>query len=118
MKIMTNFKKNVIASERSERSNLSVHKDCFVAMLLAMTVFSFLIGNSVAFSADNSGTIVMNSHGEDMELEFKLYDPGTEDIVDYSKYGTFEGLGTEKYQYKITNRKGLAAAGRRGDLPE
>ena len=64
-----------------------------------------------------AGTQIMNSHGETMELEFKLFDPGTETFVDYEKYGTFEGLGTEKYAYKLTNRKGLAAAVGEGVYP-
>ncbi len=59
----------------------------------------------------------MNVHGEDMELQFKLFDPGTETLVDYDKYGTFVGVGTEQYQYKITNRKGLAAAVGEGVYP-
>jgi hypothetical protein len=59
----------------------------------------------------------MNSYGEGMELEFKLYDPGTETIVDYSKYGTFEGVGTPNYIYKMTDRKGLAAAVGEGIYP-
>lgn len=52
-----------------------------------------------------------------MELEFKLYDPGLEDIVDYSKYGKFENMGTDQYQYKIMDRKGLAAAVGEGIYP-
>jgi hypothetical protein len=51
----------------------------------------------------------MNSHGESMQLEFGLYDPGTEAVVDYEKYGSFKGLGTDQYEYKVTNRKGLWA---------
>ncbi len=62
-------------------------------------------------------TQIMNAHGESMSLEFKLYDPGTEVIVDYSRYGKFEGVGTEKYAYKITDRKGLGAAVGEGIYP-
>jgi hypothetical protein len=57
-----------------------------------------------------SGTLVRNIHGDEMELTFELFDPGTEDIIQYRKYGTFIGLGTGDYQYKITDRKGLGAA--------
>ncbi len=70
-----------------------------------------------ALGSDHQGTEIMNSHGEQMELDFKLYDPGTEVIVDYEKYGTFEGVGTDKYQYKITDRKGLSAAVGEGVYP-
>src|SRR3989338_3309926 len=59
----------------------------------------------------------MNAHGENMSLEFKLYDPGTEKVVDYTQYGSFEGLGTDKYAYKLTDRKGLSAAVGEGVYP-
>ncbi len=87
--------------------------------LLAMTLINVisLMPMGYAWGSDNQGTEIMNVHGENMELEFKLYDPGTEDIVDYEKYGTFVGLGTDKYEYKVTNRKGLAAAAGEGIYP-
>ena len=65
----------------------------------------------------NPGTRIMNTHGESMQLEFKLFDPGAESVVDYEKYGTFEGLGTEQYAYKLTHRKELAAAVGEGIYP-
>lgn len=68
-------------------------------------------------SSGSTGTEMMNSHGENMELEFKLYDAGTEDVVDYEKYGQFIGVGTDKYQYKVTDRKGLSAAVGEGVYP-
>lgn len=81
----------------------------------------FLFTSAFAAGSDNGsgnvGTTVLNSHGEDMELKFKLYDPGTETVVDYEKYGKFEGIGTDKYQYKITDRKALAAAVGEGVYP-
>ena len=72
-----------------------------------------------AFSGESgaAGTEIMNSHGENMQLEFKLYDPGTDPLIDYSKFGTLEGLGTDKYEYKMTDRKGLAAAAGEGVYP-
>ena len=70
-----------------------------------------------ASGSDNNSTEIMNSHGESMELDFRLYDPGTEEIVDYAKYGTFVGVGTDAYEYKITDRKGLAAAVGEGIYP-
>lgn len=83
-------------------------------------LFSLLqavIPSALAETAPSSGTQLMNSRGENMEVEFKLFDPGTETCVDYEKYGTFEGLGTDKYVYKTTNRKGLAAAVGTGVYP-
>ncbi len=73
--------------------------------------FSFAAGN------DDSSTEIMNAHGENMELAFKLYDPGTEDVVDYEKYGTFKDVGKESYEYRITDRKGLAEAVGEGIYP-
>ncbi len=78
---------------------------------------SVLCPLSFALGSDHQGTEIMNSHGEQMELDFKLYDPGTEPIVDYEKYGRFQGVGTDQYQYKITNRRGLAAATGEGIYP-
>ncbi|MFA5340120.1 MAG: hypothetical protein WC317_08280 [Candidatus Omnitrophota bacterium] len=46
-----------------------------------------------------------------------LFDPGTEEVVDYAKYGEFKGLGTDNYKYEIKDRKGLAAAVGEGIYP-
>ena len=48
---------------------------------------------------------------------FKLYDPGTEDIVDYEKYGEFLNLGTKDFRYVIKDRDGLARASGEGIDP-
>ena len=89
-----------------------IFKKCFPLHLLLAVQLVYPV-----WAGENKGTTVMNSHGEDMELEFKLYDPGTESIVDYSKYGTFSGVGTDKYEYRVTNRKALAAAAGEGVYP-
>lgn len=46
-----------------------------------------------------------------------LFDPGTEEVVDYAKYGEFKGTGTANYKYEIKDRKGLAAAVGEGIYP-
>ncbi|HRZ67170.1 MAG TPA: glycoside hydrolase family 2 TIM barrel-domain containing protein, partial [Candidatus Omnitrophota bacterium] len=46
-----------------------------------------------------------------------LFDPGTEEIVDYAKYGEFTNVGTEQYKYAIKDRKGLSAAVGEGIYP-
>ncbi len=46
-----------------------------------------------------------------------LFDPGTETIVDYDKYGKFENVGTENYGYQITDQAGLARACGEGVYP-
>ena len=91
----------------------------FATLRMTVVALLFLFPFTIAFAAgnDNSNTKIMNTHGEAMSLEFKLYDPGTEDIVDYEKYGAFVGLGTDKYEYKLTNRKRLAAAVGEGVYP-
>jgi beta-glucuronidase len=48
---------------------------------------------------------------------FTLSDPGTEKMIDYEKYGRFEGIGTENYKYQITSSSGLKAAAGEGVFP-
>ena len=48
---------------------------------------------------------------------FALSDPGTERVVDYAKYGEFKDVGTEKYKYSVTDKKGLSAAVGQGIYP-
>lgn len=88
----------------------------FAAFIL---IIFYSLGQAVSLSCAevSMGTQIMNSHGESMELEFNLYDPGSETIVDYEKYGKFEGIGTDKYKYTILDRKGLAAAVGEGVYP-
>ncbi|MCG8430838.1 MAG: hypothetical protein MJA29_06680 [Candidatus Omnitrophica bacterium] len=46
-----------------------------------------------------------------------LHDPGTEDFVDYSRYGAFKNVGTENYAYEISDQVGLIAAVGEGVYP-
>lgn len=46
-----------------------------------------------------------------------LHDPGKEDFVDYTAYGSFKGIGTEKYRYVVKDPEGLAAAAGEGIYP-
>jgi len=48
---------------------------------------------------------------------FKLSDPGADKIVNYAKYGTFEGIGTSAYKYKVTDQAGLTKAVGEGIYP-
>lgn len=50
-------------------------------------------------------------------LNFPLINKGTEDIVDYAKYGEFENVGTPDYKYVIKDKKGLAKAVGEGISP-
>ena len=46
-----------------------------------------------------------------------LHDPGTEEIVDYEKYGEFKNVGTKDYRYAVTDQAGLIAAVGEGIYP-
>lgn len=89
-----------------------------VVLLIPALSAGVLAAEPPGMPQDVSGTTPMvNAHGQKIEVSFKLYDPGTEVFVDYEKYGTFVGEGTDKYQYRITNRKGLSAAVGEGVYP-
>ncbi len=49
--------------------------------------------------------------------KFGLYDYGTEEIVDYERYGKFVGVGTKNYKYIIKDQEGLAKAVGEGIYP-
>ncbi|MBN2097136.1 MAG: hypothetical protein JW714_01510 [Candidatus Omnitrophica bacterium] len=46
-----------------------------------------------------------------------LFDPGSEDVVDYQKYGRLENVGTKDYRYVITDQAGLIKACGEGVYP-
>ncbi|MFH1714716.1 MAG: glycoside hydrolase family 2 TIM barrel-domain containing protein [Elusimicrobiota bacterium] len=46
-----------------------------------------------------------------------ISDWGTEDIVDYGKYGSFDGVDTENYRYIISDYEGLGRAQGEGIAP-
>ncbi|MFH1867919.1 MAG: glycoside hydrolase family 2 TIM barrel-domain containing protein [Candidatus Omnitrophota bacterium] len=48
---------------------------------------------------------------------FELYDKGTEAIVDYEKYGEFEGVDTSHYNYIVKDQAGLTKALGEGIYP-
>ena len=48
---------------------------------------------------------------------FQLADPGSPDPVDYTKYGTFKNLGTDQYQYELSDPEGLKKAVGEGIFP-
>ncbi len=50
-------------------------------------------------------------------LHFPLIDEGSEDIIDYEKYGDFENRGTADYRYRIKDRRGLSKAAGVGVFP-
>lgn len=66
---------------------------------------------SAAFVA-TAGTILPFS-----AAAFPLSEPGTEAIIDYSKYGAFEGVGTDTYTYRVTDSSNLKKAAGEGVYP-
>ncbi len=47
----------------------------------------------------------------------KIYFSGTNEVIDYTRYGEFVGVGKANYQYKMTDPKGLAEAVGEGIYP-
>ncbi|MFH1621962.1 MAG: tetratricopeptide repeat protein, partial [Candidatus Omnitrophota bacterium] len=54
---------------------------------------------------------------EQIVTTIELNEPGKEIIIDYAKYGKFEGVGTKDYKYVVTDQTGLAAAAGEGIYP-
>lgn len=48
---------------------------------------------------------------------FEVFDPGTEEIIDYQKYGRIEGAGTDKYKYVMSAPDALKKASGEGIFP-
>lgn len=66
----------------------------------AALLFLFLTGVTTAFAAPPA-------------REFEPAHPGSPEPVDYERFGAFSGIGTERYQYKITDKEDLATAGKK-----
>ncbi len=54
---------------------------------------------------------------EVIQSKIVLKDVGTEDVVNYLKYGKFEGVGTENYKYIVEDQSGLSLAAGEGIYP-
>jgi len=66
-----------------------------------------------------SGTIEVAVKPKVSQLVTKLalFDAGTENIVNYEKYGEFKDIGTKDYKYIITDQEGLIKAVGEGVYP-
>lgn len=53
----------------------------------------------------------------DKPTRIKLYDPGKEELVDYTKYGEFQNVGTKDYRYVVKDQEGLSMAVGEGIYP-
>jgi len=60
--------------------------------------------------AEIDGTFWEPEHVVYEEKKVVLYDPGDEFPVNYSAYGEFQNIGTQNYNYKITDPIGLSKA--------
>jgi beta-glucuronidase len=77
--------------------------------------FRFLVIPAIFVSVLTTGCAPGNGFKE--RPSFKLANRGSEDIVNYRKYGEFEGIGTENYYYIIENQAGLSKAVGEGIYP-
>ncbi|MCA9395526.1 MAG: hypothetical protein KC649_00015 [Candidatus Omnitrophica bacterium] len=92
-------------------------KQLFASAGAALIFVSAFSSAGFANAADAFGkTHLTNSFGDQVEVEFTLLEPGN-DLIDYEAFGSFEGLGTGDYNYKVTDRKGLAKAAGEGVYP-
>jgi beta-glucuronidase len=58
-----------------------------------------------------------SSRKYDVPKPFKIFDAGTDEWIDYTKYGEFHGVGTESYKYVVKDMPGLRAASGEGIWP-
>ncbi len=84
---------------------------------------------SVAEKSQASIDVLTGKAQEDLEREdqieqkrapktkIKLDQKGTEDVIDYRKYGKLINVGTKDYRYELTDPQGLAAAAGEGIYP-
>jgi len=94
---------------KGRRSNLRP-LDCFTSF--AMTSFALL---ALCLAVAGCGGEKKSEYVE--YATFELANKGTEDIVDYEKYGKFEGMGTPEYRYVIKDQAGLTRAAGEGIHP-
>jgi len=99
--------------------------------------FTLLFAAAVCLSSCSGAKIANNNSAETGDLQkmlaaaekynnsmiyvhpkpFPIYDAGTEEWVDYEKYGEFQNLGTKDYKYAVKDIKGLRTASGEGVYP-
>ncbi|MDR2427270.1 MAG: hypothetical protein LBD46_08870 [Endomicrobium sp.] len=97
----------------------------FLKLFFAMAIVCCI--SILSFAKDSSDKYLLNSlkaaekYNKKMKYKhpklFKIYDSGTEEWIDYEKYGEFKNLGTDKYKYVPNNFDGLRAASGEGIYP-
>ncbi len=88
-----------------------------IIKLATVGIMSTLLFIGCGGSAGKGGSSFNNSEYGLSAPQFEIRYPGSEVLVDYAKYGKFEGLGTKDYKYVVTDKRGLLAASGTGVWP-
>ena len=70
-----------------------------------------------AIKQSTEGTTEEEAHVVEVQTTLKLYDSGSEFPINYEKYGKFENLNSEDYEYVATDPISLAKAAGEGVYP-
>jgi len=81
--------------------------------------WSIRLASEQSIKKIETGSIEIEEKKKVSQLATKavLFEPGTEDFVDYAKYGQFQNIGTRDYKYVVTDQPGLIAAVGEGVYP-
>ena len=94
-----------------------------MSFLLTALLFSVNILYANASSDKDLSKVLANAKKHNAKMThtppkpFKIYDPGTEEWVDYEKYGEFQNIGTKDYKYVVSDPVGLKNASGEGVYP-
>ncbi len=84
-------------------------------LYLSVLIFSLMFSATVTVFA--AGKKAENVPQKENQKIFEIYTPGTQDLIDYTKYGEFQNVGTNKYKYVPSDFKGLKEASGEGIYP-
>jgi len=81
--------------------------------------WSIRLASEQSIKKIETGSIEIEEKKKVSQLPTKvvLFEPGTEEFVDYAKYGQFQNAGTKDYKYVVTDQPGLIAAVGEGVYP-
>ncbi|MGL1901664.1 MAG: hypothetical protein OCC49_05980 [Fibrobacterales bacterium] len=91
-------------------------KKMIIALAVAGTA-TILSMTGCGGSAAKGGSSFRNGDYGLSAPQFTIKYPGSEVLIDYSKYGAFKNVGTKDYYFEITDKKGLMAASGTGIWP-
>lgn len=82
---------------------------------LSILIFSSIFFlSTISFSSGKKPEKNLQLSKQDV---FQIHTPGTEDVIDYTKYGEFQNVDTNKYKYVPSDFKGLKEASGEGIYP-